>query len=147
MVEIITNSAKETIALGRKLGEQLEGGEVIALRGNLGTGKTHLIKGIAAGAGVEESDIINSPTFVLVNEYQGRFMLFHIDAYRLENEKDFEHLGFDDMTGPGSVVLVEWADKVEKVLGGVNTIDVNLYHDGANSRKIQFDNLPGYVRI
>jgi tRNA threonylcarbamoyladenosine biosynthesis protein TsaE len=147
MVEIITNSAKETIALGKKLGEQLKGGEVIALRGNLGTGKTHLIKGIAAGAGVEESDIINSPTFVLVNEYQGRFMLFHIDAYRLENEKDFEHLGFDDMTGPVSVVLIEWADKVENVLEGVNAIDVSLYHDGTSSRKIRFDNLPGYVRL
>ncbi len=147
MVEIITNSAKETIALGKKLGEQLKGGEVIALRGNLGTGKTHLIKGIAAGAGVEESDIINSPTFVLVNEYQGRFMLFHIDAYRLENEKDFEHLGFDDMTGPGSVVLIEWADKVENVLEGVNAIDVSLYHDGTHSRKIGFNNLPGYVRL
>jgi tRNA threonylcarbamoyladenosine biosynthesis protein TsaE len=147
MVEIITNSAKETIALGKKLGEQLKGGEVIALRGNLGTGKTHLIKGIAAGAGVEESDIINSPTFVLVNEYQGRFMLFHIDAYRLENEKDFEHLGFDDMTGPGSVVLIEWADKVENVLEGVNAIDVSLYHDGTSSRKISFNNLPGYVRL
>ena len=147
MVEIITNSAKETITLGKRLGEQLEGGEVIALRGNLGTGKTHLIKGIATGAGVEESDIINSPTFVLVNEYQGRFVLFHIDAYRLENEKDFEHLGFDDMTGPESVVLVEWADKVENVLGAVDTIDVSLYHDGANSRKIIFGNLPGYIRL
>ncbi|MCJ7729486.1 MAG: tRNA (adenosine(37)-N6)-threonylcarbamoyltransferase complex ATPase subunit type 1 TsaE, partial [Sedimentisphaerales bacterium] len=83
-LDIISKSAEETIELGRRIGEQLRGGEVIAVCGALGSGKTHLIKGIAAGAGAQDSARkVNSPTFVIVNEYAGRVDIYHIDAYRL----------------------------------------------------------------
>ncbi len=84
--DVISNSAEETIELGRKVGSQLKGGDVIAVCGALGSGKTHLIKGIAAGAGTIDQRRVNSPTFVIVNEYTGgssRLDIYHIDAYRL----------------------------------------------------------------
>ena len=106
---LISNSPEQTIALGRFLGERVKGGEVFAIEGTLGTGKTHLIKGIAAGVGADQMDQVNSPTFVLVNEYHGRLDIFHIDAYRLDRPEDFELLGFDDFLYPGAIVLIEWA--------------------------------------
>ncbi len=81
--DIVTHSPEETIEFGRTLGSQLKGGEIIAVIGQLGSGKTHLIKGIAAGAGAENNSLVNSPTFVIVNEYTGRFDIYQIDAYRL----------------------------------------------------------------
>ncbi len=98
-IEITTHNAAETIALGQKIGQSLKGGEVIALIGNLGTGKTHLIKGIAHGLGVQTDDLVTSPTFVLVNEYfarDGAIQVYHIDAYRLESTAEFEALGVDE---------------------------------------------------
>jgi tRNA threonylcarbamoyladenosine biosynthesis protein TsaE len=145
--EQITGSPQQTIELGRTFGAKLKGGEVIALIGNLGTGKTHLIKGIATGAGADQSDIVNSPTFVLVNEYPGNFDIYHIDAYRLDNEKQFAQLGFEDMITPGSIVLIEWADKVPNCLTGVDAININLSHISETQRKIQITNLPGYVEF
>ncbi|NLT77283.1 MAG: tRNA (adenosine(37)-N6)-threonylcarbamoyltransferase complex ATPase subunit type 1 TsaE, partial [Planctomycetes bacterium] len=93
MEEIITSdSAEQTMALGRTLGGRLRGGEVLAIVGPLGSGKTHLIKGIAEGAGAPDAREVNSPTFVLVNEYAGRLDLYHIDAYRLDSVAEFEML-------------------------------------------------------
>ena len=136
---IITNSPKETIELGRKIGEQLQGGEIIALTGQLGAGKTHLIKGIAAGAGAQDSDIVNSPTFVIVNEYEGRFDIYHIDAYRLNSISEFEMLGFDDFCYPNSVVIIEWADKVESAIEKTEHIRIKLEHAGQSRRKIHIE--------
>lgn len=147
IIEVVTNSPDETVGLGKKMGEKLKGGEVFALRGNLGTGKTHFIKGLAIGCGVDESDVVNSPTFVLVNEYSGRLDIYHIDAYRLDSEKDFEALGFDDMISPGSVVVVEWADKVENIMRDVDCVDVSLSHVDELSRKIEFENLPENISL
>ena len=107
--EIITHSAAETIELGKRMGAALRGGEVFALIGNLGTGKTHLIKGISLGLEAEDGDQVSSPTFVLVNEYFGRdgmIHIYHIDAYRIETEAEFVALGFDEYCRPDSVVLV-----------------------------------------
>ena len=144
-IEIITNSAAETIELGRRIGASLKGGEVFALAGNLGTGKTHLIKGIVLGLEAEDGDQVSSPTFVLVNEYfgrQGRIHIYHIDAYRIETEAEFVSLGFDEYCRPDSVVLVEWADKVPAVLGGYDCIQVRLEHISENQRKITIKNAP-----
>jgi len=144
-IEITTNSAAETIELGRKMGEALTGGEVFALIGNLGTGKTHLIKGIAAGLGADESDGVSSPTFVIVNEYFGRegvIHIYHIDAYRMESVAEFQSLGFDEYCRPDSVVLVEWADKVLAAIEGFDPITVGLEHISENQRKIAIDNVP-----
>ncbi len=141
----ITNSPDETIEFGRKFGSQLNGGEVIALCGPLGSGKTHLIKGIATGLGAKDSKIVNSPTFVIVNEYIGRLDIYHIDAYRLNSISEFEMLGFDDFCYPKSVVLIEWADKIESAIEMINYIRIDLQHSGRNTRKILISNVPEYI--
>lgn len=143
----ISNSPEETIELGRKLGSQLKGGEVIGICGPLGSGKTHLIKGIAAGAGAEDHRHINSPTFVIVNEYAGRLDIYHVDAYRLNSIAEFEMLGFDDFCYPQSVVLIEWADKIEPALQRIDYIWIELFHAGETERKIQIKNAPQYITL
>jgi tRNA threonylcarbamoyladenosine biosynthesis protein TsaE len=146
-IDVVSNSPEETIELGRKVGSQLKGGEVVAVCGALGSGKTHLIKGIAAGAGAVESKKITSPTFVIINEYKGRLDIYHIDAYRLGSNLEFEALGFDDYCQPGAVVLIEWADKIESALQNIDYIRAELSHAGEGKRKIHIENLPDYVRI
>ena len=147
-IEITTNSAAETIELGRKIGASLKGGEVFALIGNLGTGKTHLIKGVALGLEAHDSDQVSSPTFVLVNEYFGRaglIHIYHIDAYRMESVAEFESLGFDEYCRPDSVVLVEWADKVINAVNVYDPIQVCLSHVSETQRQIIIQNVPDYL--
>ena len=127
------------------MGMQFRGGEVVALCGPLGSGKTHLIKGIAAGVGAEDQKNVNSPTFVIVNEYTGRLDIYHLDAYRLHSVSEFEMLGFDDFCHPQSVVLIEWADKVESALRALEYIRIELEHAGETSRKIHINNTPEYI--
>jgi tRNA threonylcarbamoyladenosine biosynthesis protein TsaE len=110
----------ETERIGRGLGGALQAGDFVALIGPLGAGKTTLVKGIAAGAGVPDRRQVNSPTFVLVNEYEaprpgGSLRLYHVDAYRLRGADDLEDLGFDEMCERGAVLL-EWADRVADLL-------------------------------
>ena len=146
-ITLTSNAPQETMELGRRIGAQLRGGEILAICGPLGSGKTHLIKGIAAGAGAQDRESVTSPTFVLVNEYAGRFDLYHIDAYRLDSIADFERLGFDDFCYPESVVLIEWADKIEPALCGVDYIRVDLAHAGERARRIRLRNLPEYLHL
>jgi len=141
----ISSSPEETIELGHKIGLQLKGGEVIGLCGPLGSGKTHLIKGIATGAGAEDRRQVNSPTFVIVNEYRGRLDIFHIDAYRLNSIAEFEMLGFDDFCHRQSVVLIEWAEKAESALRAVDYVRIEIEHAGETKRKIHVRNLPEYI--
>ncbi len=143
--DIISNSPEETIEFGRRMGSQLKGGEVIGICGLLGSGKTHLIKGIAAGAGAQDCKQVNSPTFVIVNEYAGRLDIYHIDAYRLSSIAEFEMLGFDEYCRPKSVVLIEWADKIESALKAINYIRIELFHAGETKRKMHVENAPGYI--
>ena len=123
----------------------MRGGEIIGLCGPLGSGKTHLIKGIAAGAGAKDRTQINSPTFVIVNEYSGRLDIYHIDAYRLNSVSEFEMLGFDDFCYPQSVVLIEWADRVEPALQALSYLRIELEHAGRTKRKIHVENTPEYI--
>ncbi|MBC8378387.1 MAG: tRNA (adenosine(37)-N6)-threonylcarbamoyltransferase complex ATPase subunit type 1 TsaE [Planctomycetes bacterium] len=149
-IEIVTDSAAETIELGERIGTSLKGGEVFALIGNLGTGKTHLIKGISLGLGAHDPDQVSSPTFVLVNEYFGReglIHIYHIDAYRIDSVGEFEALGFEEYCRPDSVVLVEWADKVLPVLDGVECIQLQLEHVSETQRKIVVQNAPAYLTV
>ena len=141
----ISNSPDETIEFGRMLGSQLKGGEIIGICGQLGSGKTHLIKGIAAGAGADDYKDVNSPTFVIVNEYSGRLDIYHIDAYRLNSVAEFEMLGFDDFCYPGSVVLIEWIDKIEAALLAIDYIRIELKHAGESTREIHIKNTPLYI--
>jgi tRNA threonylcarbamoyladenosine biosynthesis protein TsaE len=144
-LNVISSSPGETIEFGQKVGSQLRGGEVIAVCGPLGSGKTHLIKGIAAGAGAKDHKHIGSPTFVLVNEYAGRLDIYHIDAYRLNSVSEFEMLGFDDFCYPRSVVLIEWGDKVESALQGLDYVRIELGHAGQAKRNIHVENTPEYI--
>ena len=147
-IDVTTNSANETVKFGQKFGLQLKGGEVIALYGNLGSGKTHLIKGIVAGLGAEDAaNEVTSPTFVLVNEYSGRLEIYHLDAYRLDSIAQFEQIVFDDYCHPGSVVLIEWADKIEQALAGINYIKIELSHLSPTARRIRITNAPDYIRF
>ena len=143
--DFISNSPEETIELGRKFGSQLKGGEVVAVCGALGSGKTHLIKGIAEGLEAAGSTKVTSPTFVIINEYKGRLDIYHIDAYRLGSISEFEMLGFDDYCYPQSVVLIEWADKIQSALNNINCIRVEISHTGKNRRKMQISNIPDYI--
>jgi tRNA threonylcarbamoyladenosine biosynthesis protein TsaE len=143
--DFVSNSPERTIEIGSKIGSQLKGGEVLAVCGALGSGKTHLVKGIAAGAGAQDSRQVNSPTFVIVNEYMGRLHIYHIDAYRLDSVGEFEMLGFDDFCSPQAVVLIEWADKVESALEGLQYVRLKLSHAGPTRRAIHIENAPAYM--
>ncbi len=115
MTAIESNSLDETRDIGRRLGGALRVGDVVGLVGPLGAGKTALVKGIAEGIGVADPHRVTSPTFVIVNEYEGRVHLHHIDAYRLGTARELEALGLEEFVERG-VVVVEWADRVEAAL-------------------------------
>lgn len=114
----VSQSPEGTLALGVDIGKCLIGGLTIGLVGPLGAGKTQLIKGIAVGNGLNDERQVTSPTFTLVQEYPGRFTLFHLDVYRLSKPGEFAGLGVMEMIRPDSVVLVEWADRVADELPG-----------------------------
>ncbi len=113
-MDIILKGLEETKEFGIKLGSILEGGDILCLNGDLGAGKTTLTKSIGIGLGVE--DYITSPTFALINEYTGRNPVYHFDVYRLENVEDLYDLGFDEYFYSNGVSIIEWADKIEKLL-------------------------------
>src|SRR5262245_41504990 len=105
-----------TEAFGWRLGGVLFPGAVIALVGQLGAGKTHLVRAVAEGLGVRNPAAVNSPTFVLIQEYPARLPIYHFDAYRLSGSREFAELGVDEYFRGDGVCLVEWADKVETTL-------------------------------
>ncbi|OHB53945.1 MAG: tRNA (adenosine(37)-N6)-threonylcarbamoyltransferase complex ATPase subunit type 1 TsaE [Planctomycetes bacterium GWF2_50_10] len=145
--EIISNSPEQTIRIGINFSANLKGGEIISLTGPLGAGKTHFVKGLALGLGAGPGHNVSSPTFVLVNEYSARLEMYHIDAYRLENPHDFEMLGFDDFCHPGSVVIIEWADKVRQVLQSLNCLEINISHISPSQRLIKITAAPHYLQF
>lgn len=137
-VTIGIDNLEATDRFGRRLGAALRRGHVVALIGPLGSGKTTLVKGIADGAGVGDLRQVNSPTFVIVNEYEaGRtppgLRLYHVDAYRLRGSRDLEAIGFDEMCAAGAVV-VEWADKVADALPA-DRLTINLEPIDENRRR------------
>jgi tRNA threonylcarbamoyladenosine biosynthesis protein TsaE len=142
-IEIISDSVEKTFDIGKRIGEMLEAEKIVCLTGPLGSGKTSLVKGIAAGLGASKPKLVNSPTFVIVNEYEGRLNIFHIDAYRMNTVAEFAALGFEDLLGPESVVLIEWADKVAGALKGFECIYIDMQHNGANSRIIKISGING----
>ncbi len=110
-----THSLAETQLFGARLSAALCSGDVVALIGNLGAGKTHLAQAIAGGLGVDP-EIVTSPTFVLIQEYEGSVPVFHMDAYRLNDTDEFLELGADELLGADNICLIEWADRVADVL-------------------------------
>jgi tRNA threonylcarbamoyladenosine biosynthesis protein TsaE len=115
-VILISDSAQQTHDLGKYLGENLRPGDLVALCGELGAGKTCLTQGIARGLGVPEAYQVTSPTFTIINEYPGRLILYHLDLYRLSGVRDLDEIGYDDCFNERGVVVMEWAEKVREVL-------------------------------
>jgi len=127
---ITTASQAETIQLGRKLGALLKEGDVVALVGELGSGKTWLTKGIALGLGVRPDTVITSPSFALVNEYEGRVTLFHMDVYRLESLSELLSAGLEEYLYSQGVVVLEWADRWPEILTEQTlTVELRIIND------------------
>lgn len=121
-----SQSEKETKQLGFNLSKKVVKGSVISLRGSLGAGKTVFAKGFAEGLGITEA--IVSPTFTLVQEYDGVLKMYHLDLYRLSGEDEFESMGGEDFLYPDGVTLIEWSEKIEDMLPD-NTIFINITID------------------
>jgi len=148
MIDIVSNSPEETVALGKKIASFLTGGSIIALEGKLGSGKTCLTKGIALGLGITEN--ITSPTYTIINEYQTNCRpeqgssrsstLFHIDAYRLNCDKDFEDIGGDEIINSGGISIIEWSERIQKSIPE-NSIIISIEITNTNSRKIKIKGL------
>lgn len=129
-----SSSLEETLRIGAALADCLEIGDVVALDGDLGAGKTHLVQAIAGALGVDASEV-HSPTFVIIQEYAGRLPVCHIDAYRLNDIDEFLELGSDELVGGDCVSLIEWANRVEEVLPS-DRLSVQIRVSGETSRTL-----------
>ena len=130
---VLTNSLDETIDLGRRIGKLLKPGDVIALYGDLGAGKTTLTRGIADGLGLEAD--IHSPTFTLIHEHPGIIPLYHVDLYRLSGEYEVEALGLDEYLYSDGVTIIEWADRTAATLPA-DRLDIDLKIADNDHRKL-----------
>lgn len=131
---IITSSPDETRRLGEIIGGLMTGGELVAIDGELGSGKTVFVKGLACGLGIKDKDV-SSPTFVFVREYKGRLTLYHADLYRINRASDVEDLGLFDFIGGEGIMACEWADKAGGLLPD-NRIDIEMIYMDNDNRKI-----------
>ena len=135
--QTITHSAEETIVFGRSLASELSPPLIVLLRGDLGAGKTTLVKGIAEGFGAARAEDVTSPTFTLVHEYCGPGVtLYHIDLYRIDTQRDLETLGLDDLLTPNSILLIEWGEKFAPLRRDQN-VEITLERVGETERRIQ----------
>ena len=130
---VICKSAQDMEDLGREIGEKCQAGSVISLRGSLGAGKTVFAKGVARSLGIEEA--IVSPTFTLVQEYDGRLPMYHMDLYRITNEDDFQMIGGEDMLYSDGVCLIEWSEVIDSLLPK-NTLFVTIIVNEDQSRSV-----------
>lgn len=138
--EFTSHSGVETIEVGRKLAHLLNPPQLLLLRGDLGAGKTTLVKGIAEALDAAEADEVTSPTFTLLHEYDGAqdgktVKLFHLDVYRLEGERQLETLGLDELLTPDALVLVEWGEKFNSIRKRA-TGEIEITSTGGDARKI-----------
>jgi tRNA threonylcarbamoyladenosine biosynthesis protein TsaE len=129
---ITTRSELETIAFGERLGRTLRPGSTVLLVGDLGAGKTALVRGIAAGLGLDAGEV-SSPTFVLVNEYRGRVTLHHVDLYRIEGAA-VDDLGLEEIPASGGVLVIEWADRLPRPLA--DAVRITITDRGDDVREI-----------
>lgn len=136
LVKYITKSVEKSLWLGQQLGIQLTKGDIIALIGDLGGGKTWFTKGVAIGLNIEPNDVV-SPTFTLVNEYYGKYPLFHMDLYRMENKDDFVSLDLDSYFSGEGIVVVEWADRWPGTLPD-ERVQIDFKMIDNNTRELKF---------
>ena len=135
--EFTTHSADETIALGRSLKEFLNPPKIVLLRGDLGAGKTTLVKGIAAAFDAAEEEEVTSPTFTLIHEYRGpKATLYHIDLYRIDSARELDTLALDDLIAENSILLIEWGEKFDR-FRNEREVEIALERVGENERRIE----------
>ncbi|MCR4337012.1 MAG: tRNA (adenosine(37)-N6)-threonylcarbamoyltransferase complex ATPase subunit type 1 TsaE [Candidatus Omnitrophica bacterium] len=134
--EFISQHPDETIQLGKRLAKYLRRGDIVCLEGDLGTGKTTLTKGIAQGLRVT-SEYIHSPTFVLMNIYEGKIPLYHFDFYRLEDPHQIAAIGYEEFLYGRGVAVIEWAERLGELTPQAR-LEVKISHQGENSRKFEF---------
>ena len=133
--ELISQAPDETLALGARLGAAAFPGCVVCLYGELGAGKTLLTRGLARGLGLADDRAVTSPTFTLINEYDARLPLYHVDAYRLHSAHELSDLGIDEYFFGRGVTVIEWADRVAEILPA-DRLDVRLEHLGLPARRL-----------
>jgi tRNA threonylcarbamoyladenosine biosynthesis protein TsaE len=135
-VVLQTKNTSETVRIGKWIGSHLRTADIVALAGDLGAGKTHFIKGLAAGIGIEKPSRISSPSYVLIHEYPGKLALFHIDLFRLETESEAEELGLEEYFGGRGVTAIEWADRIPSLLPK-EILWVHIRYTGKQTRSIE----------
>ncbi len=133
--QITTRSVDETQKLGEIIGTAVTGGTVLALTGDLGSGKTAFVQGLARGLEVPDDYYITSPSYTLINEYPGRYPLFHVDLYRISDPMDMENIGLYEILHNSGIVAIEWADRIEQKLLP-DPINIHFELTGEKSRKI-----------
>jgi tRNA threonylcarbamoyladenosine biosynthesis protein TsaE len=136
----VTGSESETEELGATLGAALRGGEAVLLSGELGSGKTVFVRGLARGIGADPDEVA-SPTFVLLTSYPGRLTLHHADLYRLETLGEADELGLEELPGKGGVLAVEWAERLARA-PWERTVRVVLEHAGGERRRVSLEDEP-----
>lgn len=136
VIELLSQSPVQTLSAGEALGRLLRAGDVLALCGPLGSGKTQLVKGVARGVEIPCGEPVVSPTFVLVREYVGRLRLCHCDAFRVGSVEELLALGLEELRADGAVVAIEWADRFPEALGP-DAMRFELEHDGEHRRRIR----------
>ena len=134
-LRVFSHSPHDTLTLGERLGHVLQAGDMVCLYGELGSGKTVLTKGLAHGLGVLNADGVRSPSFVLLQRYEGRMPVYHADLFRLDMPDDLEDVGLRELLGGDGVVIVEWADKLHALLPD-ERLDIVLHHGDAETRLI-----------
>lgn len=134
---LVSKSVEETVSVGKRLGALLQGGDFVALQGELGAGKTQLAKGIAEGLGVDPSIPVTSPTYTLLNVYSGRLPFYHFDLYRLHGGQDLLDLGFDEYFHGDGICLVEWAERLQEMLPD-DYLLITMSHVGDDCRSLSF---------
>jgi tRNA threonylcarbamoyladenosine biosynthesis protein TsaE len=135
--EFTTHSAEETVALGHILKQYLAPPKIVLLRGDLGAGKTTLVKGIAAAFGAAEEEDVTSPTFTLIHEYRGpAATLYHIDLYRIDTLRELDTLALDDLIAENSVLLIEWGEKFAR-FQNERDVEIALGRVGEDERRIE----------
>jgi tRNA threonylcarbamoyladenosine biosynthesis protein TsaE len=133
-----THSPEETAQLGRELAGELKPGTIVLLRGDLGAGKTTLVKGIAEGFQAAKADDVTSPTFTLIHEYRGpEVVIFHIDLYRIDTQRELDTLALDDLMDPNSILLIEWGEKFKRLVKE-KAAEITIEHLGEDKRKVNF---------
>lgn len=130
-----SHSPARTRAIGRAIAQRLERGDVVALFGELGSGKTTLVRGLALGLGVAPEEPVSSPTFVLLQVYHGRLVLYHLDLYRLSSPQELFGIGIEELLSPDGVTVIEWADRAERMLPAT-VIRIDLRTVGPRVREI-----------